>query len=36
VATASFHSAVRALLVDGERDHRGAVLANQRHHPGDS
>ena len=25
-----------ALLVDGERDHRGAVLADQRHHPGDS
>ena len=24
-----------ALLVDGQRDHRRAVLADQRHHPGD-
>ena len=24
-----------ALLVDGERDHGGAVLAHQRHHPGE-
>src|SRR6516225_2335278 len=35
VATASFHSAGLALLVDGEGDHRGAVLAHQRHDPGD-
>src|SRR5215475_1962728 len=35
LATAAFHSAVLALLVDRERDHRRSVLADDRHDPGD-